>query len=177
MHDMPTLNYLSSPPQLRTVASARIHLLVWSIVYFFLAFVVAVYGMLALVLVTRENRGVDRIVLSAIALALYGGCTYLFVTLGLHCLRAYTGLHRRDITSLKPAITLCTILSALGLFAMLWSGALLVSTFIFEKYGQPDGFWPGVVCGSCILLTILVTWSKRTVIKARDSLDESSSSR
>ncbi len=84
---MPTLNYLSSPPQLRAVASARIHLLVWCIVYFFLALVVAALGMLALVLVIRENRSMEQVMsFLAIALAIYGGCTYLFVTLGLHCM-------------------------------------------------------------------------------------------
>jgi hypothetical protein len=169
---MPTLNYISLSPQSQIVRRARIHLVVWTILFFFIGFILVSGGIIALFIIAREDlaRGIrilELILPLAFNFAIPAGLACLSAQAGFCCLRAQKRLDGLGSPHLKAAITLFTTLSAGCLGVSLTVAIHFLPPLFSANRELSPYFWIGTPFGGvCLLAAVLAFWTRRTLSRA-----------
>jgi len=158
---MATLDYLSSVPQPRLIVNAGIHLLAWSIVFFFIAGLLAAQAVYFAFVMAGECSRWELLELFTLVLMLYGTITLLVVLLGLRCNKARKGLLRAELYDLGWTIKLFRIIYLLS------GTGLIVSLVTLIRNFDSSGFQvAGVFASGFVMLTFLTGWTRHRLGKA-----------
>jgi hypothetical protein len=162
---MPTLDYLSSVPQSRTVISASIHLLVWGIVFFVIAGLMATYGVCSAFVLARECNGWELLVLITLSSAIFGTFALLIVLLGLRCMKTRQAILRAELFELRLAEKLFA-----ALFALCGAGLVLSLIGLIGNLTSSGLQLAVPISGGFAILTFLTGWTRHCLRKTRKHL-------
>jgi hypothetical protein len=152
-----TLDYHSNTPPPRTVVTASIHLLVWSIMFLFCALIIAAIAVIA----TVSNLWEGETVSSLLGLVLFGGFAFLLGRTGFNFLKVRAAMFRGHFHELHSNST------AFGFLAFVLGGAALVLLLIFLDRNNTGVPWLTVISAAiCLAGAICAVWTGFAVKKA-----------